>query len=78
MRLKRPDAIEMIKGLQLFSAVRDKAELLLDFDRHFIQQSKRAKGVSEENLEVSITTRDLASGPAVQLLVQSTDAIPVL
>jgi hypothetical protein len=57
----------MIRNLSLFNAIKDKAELLMDFDQNYIHQQKGDL----------LTPRDFVSGLAVQLLVHSTDAIPV-
>lgn len=63
LRLRRPDVIKLIQENQLYTAIQDKAILLLEFDQH----------TNGPNVQ----PRDLVDAPAVQMLVQAVDAIPV-
>ncbi|OBZ81420.1 Vacuolar protein sorting-associated protein 41 [Choanephora cucurbitarum] len=63
LRLRRPNAFELIQEYNMFDAVKDKAILLMEFDQYLLQK--------EENK----STRP-SQMPAVQLLVKNTDAIP--
>lgn len=63
LRLRRPNAFELIQEYNMFDAVKDKAVLLMEFDQHLIEM---------EGSQTKPTKM-----PAVQLLVKNTDAIPV-
>lgn len=63
LRLRRPNAFELIQEYNMFDAVKDKAVLLMEFDQHLIEK---------EESQTKPTKM-----PAVQLLVKNTDAIPV-
>ena len=64
LRLRRPNAFELIQEYNMFDAVKDKAVLLMEFDQYLLQK--------EENKATKPSQM-----PAVQLLVKNTDAIPV-
>lgn len=64
LRLRHPDAFDLIQEYNMFDAVKDKAMLLMEFDQHLLSK--------EENKSTKPTQM-----PAVQLLVKNTDAIPV-
>ncbi|KAI8972362.1 hypothetical protein BDB01DRAFT_884491 [Pilobolus umbonatus] len=60
LRLRRPNAFELIQEYNMFDAVKDKVVLLMEFDQHLLEN---------ENEKAS-------KMPAVQLLVKNTEAIP--
>ncbi|RCH84632.1 Vacuolar protein sorting-associated protein 41, partial [Rhizopus stolonifer] len=63
LRLRRPNAFELIQEYNMFDAVKDKAVLLMEFDQHLLEKEEN-KATKPSNM------------PAVQLLVKNTDAIP--
>lgn len=63
LRLRRPNAFELIQEYNMFDAVKDKAVLLMEFDQHLLEKEENKNKPSKM--------------PAVQLLVKNTDAIPV-
>jgi hypothetical protein len=67
LRLRRPNAFELIQEYNMFDAVKDKAVLLMEFDQHLLEK---------EGDEAKKSTKSTKM-PAVQLLVKNTDAIPV-
>lgn len=64
LRLRRPNAFELIQEYNMFDAVKDKAVLLMEFDQHLLEKEGE-------------TNSKPTKMPAVQLLVKNTDAIPV-
>lgn len=68
---------ELIREHDLFSAVRDKAILLMEFDQYLYE--KNIKELKEAGQVPSTLNPEdeLTKGPAVQLMVQHTDEIPV-
>ncbi|KAI8987337.1 hypothetical protein BDF20DRAFT_814816 [Mycotypha africana] len=62
LRLRRPNAFELIQEYNMFDAVKDKAVLLLEFDQYLAGKEGNKQQLSKM--------------PAVQLLVKNTDAIP--
>lgn len=64
LRLRRPNAFQLIQEYNMFDAVKDKAVLLLEFDQHLLRSAEN------ENKKPS-------QMPAVQMLVKNTDAIQV-
>lgn len=64
LRLRRPNAFELIQEYNMFDAVKDKAVLLMEFDQHLLEKEGETKSKPSKM-------------PAVQLLVKNTDAIPV-
>ncbi|CEP10790.1 hypothetical protein [Parasitella parasitica] len=62
LRLRRPNAFELIQEYNMFDAVKDKAVLLMEFDQHLLEKEEAKSNPSKM--------------PAVQLLVKNTDAIP--
>ncbi|GAA5814860.1 hypothetical protein MFLAVUS_008363 [Mucor flavus] len=62
LRLRRPNAFELIQEYNMFDAVKDKAVLLMEFDQHLLEKEE--------------TNTKPSKMPAVQLLVKNTDAIP--
>lgn len=91
LRLKKPNVFLLIREYGLFSAVQEKALLLMEFDQYLYDLRKkerdeaRAKAIKDtavhapkrdETLEPTVE-EELSKGPAVQLLVEHTDEIPV-
>ncbi|KAI7904801.1 uncharacterized protein BX663DRAFT_503574 [Cokeromyces recurvatus] len=68
LRLRRPNAFELIQEYSMFDAVKDKALLLMEFDQYLLEKEKK-----EQNEPI---TQKPTKMPAVQLLVKNTDAIP--
>ncbi|KAI9486141.1 MAG: hypothetical protein EXX96DRAFT_471553 [Benjaminiella poitrasii] len=67
LRLRRPNAFELIQEYNMFDAVKDKAVLLLEFDQYLLEKGKSS---------TTTTAQKQTKMPAVQLLVKNTDAIP--
>ncbi|KAI9281912.1 hypothetical protein BY458DRAFT_468772 [Sporodiniella umbellata] len=63
LRLRRPNAFQLIEEYNMFDAVKDKALLMMELDQDLLKK--------EEDSEMTPTKM-----PAVQLLVKNTDAIP--
>ncbi|ORZ22629.1 hypothetical protein BCR42DRAFT_172424 [Absidia repens] len=63
LRLRRPNAFELIQEYNMFDAVKDKAVLLMEFDQHLIKKDNDQQ------------TKKLSAMPAVQLLVKNTEAM---
>ncbi|CAO3594593.1 unnamed protein product [Absidia cylindrospora] len=63
LRLRRPNAFELIQEYNMFDAVKDKAVLLMEFDQHLIKKDHDQQ------------TKKLSAMPAVQLLVKNTEAM---
>ncbi|KAI8332834.1 hypothetical protein BC941DRAFT_462763 [Chlamydoabsidia padenii] len=63
LRLRRPNAFELIQEYNMFDAVKDKAVLLMEFDQHLIKKQEAEKATK------------LSTMPAVQLLVKNTEAM---
>ncbi|KAF7728592.1 Vacuolar protein sorting-associated protein 41 [Apophysomyces ossiformis] len=72
LRLRRPNAFELIQEYNMFDAVKDKAYLLMEFDEYLIAKEQSRK---HDNAEESGPPKKATQMPAVQLLVQNTDAI---
>ncbi|CAG8470961.1 7415_t:CDS:10 [Dentiscutata heterogama] len=68
LRLRRPNVFDLIRKFNLFSAVQDKVVLLMDFDLSEIQKEK-----DEQNR----TPVNIKNMPAVQLLIENTDSVPI-
>ncbi|KAL1923384.1 uncharacterized protein VTP21DRAFT_8364 [Calcarisporiella thermophila] len=73
LRLRRPQSFDLIRKYNMYPAIRDKAMLLMDFDAYVFEaeESPNEDGVTDERPK-----RREIDMPAVQLLVQNTDAIP--
>ncbi|CEG73009.1 hypothetical protein RMATCC62417_08475 [Rhizopus microsporus] len=61
LRLRRPNAFQLIQEYNMFDAVKDKAVLLMEFDQYLLEKEPETQPIKM---------------PAVQLLVKNTDAIP--
>ncbi|KAI8139914.1 hypothetical protein BJV82DRAFT_625472 [Fennellomyces sp. T-0311] len=72
LRLRRPNAFELIQEYNMFDAVKDKAVLLMEFDQHLLEseEKKRQEGGSPKSI------KKRTQMPAVQMLVKNTEAIP--
>ncbi|CAG8681179.1 15096_t:CDS:10 [Gigaspora margarita] len=68
LRLRRPNAFDLIRKYNLFSAVQDKVILLMDFDQHFMSETQKA------NEKKKVEAKNM---PAVQLLIENTDSVPI-
>ncbi|KAF9570876.1 Vacuolar protein sorting-associated protein 41 [Mortierella alpina] len=105
LRLRRPNVFDLIREHDLFSAVRDKAILLMEFDQYLydkkMKERAEARALEEKDAQESknsnLTSKgtsaaadsdiapapeptaedELIKGPAVQLMVQHTDEIPI-
>ncbi|OZJ04120.1 hypothetical protein BZG36_02827 [Bifiguratus adelaidae] len=78
--LHKPNAFDLIARYNLFSEVKDKVMLLMDFDQELMRREEEAWAKSEngpaerERLREEVGNR-ASDMPAVQMLVQHTDAI---
>ncbi|KAG1220949.1 hypothetical protein G6F35_006336 [Rhizopus arrhizus] len=63
LRLRRPNAFQLIQEYNLFDTVKDKAILMMELDQHLLEKEQDP-------------TLHPIKMPAVQLLVKNTDAIP--
>ncbi|KAF9282310.1 Vacuolar protein sorting-associated protein 41 [Mortierella alpina] len=105
LRLRRPNVFDLIREHDLFSAVRDKAILLMEFDQYLYDKkmkeraearaleekdAKESKNSKRDSKDASAATGsdpapapeptaedELIKGPAVQLMVQHTEEIPI-
>ncbi|KAI8596985.1 hypothetical protein EDD21DRAFT_230782 [Dissophora ornata] len=90
LRLRKPNVFDLIREHDLFSAVRDKAVLLMEFDQYLYDQKKKERdearaeaakktgGVSSTEAAPEPTPEEeLVKGPAIQMMVQHTYDIPV-
>ncbi|KAF9186758.1 Vacuolar protein sorting-associated protein 41 [Haplosporangium sp. Z 767] len=90
LRLRRPNVFDLIREHDLFSAVRDKAVLLMDFDQYLYDKTMKEKAdaqalesekpkdvTTEEQTPQPSAEEELTKGPAVQLMVQHTEEIPI-
>ncbi|KAG0255570.1 Vacuolar protein sorting-associated protein 41 [Mortierella polycephala] len=90
LRLRRPNVFDLIREHDLFSAVRDKAVLLMDFDQYLYDKTMKEKADAQalesektkdattmEQTPQPTAEEELTKGPAVQLMVQHTDEIPI-
>ncbi|KAI8073983.1 hypothetical protein BC940DRAFT_363920 [Gongronella butleri] len=68
LRLRRPNAFDLIQEYDMFDAVKDKAVLLMEFDQHLLAKAKK-----EDPAHVAKP----AAMPAVQMLVKNTEAMPI-
>ncbi|KAI8371458.1 uncharacterized protein BYT42DRAFT_594997 [Radiomyces spectabilis] len=71
LRLRRPDAFELIQEYNMFDAVKDKAVLLMEFDQHLLEKERKETSATDQTDH----PKPAAQMPAVQLLVKNTDAI---
>ncbi|CAG8436458.1 3839_t:CDS:10 [Diversispora eburnea] len=83
----RPNVFDLIRNYNLFSAVQDKVVLLMDFDQYLISEKKNQLETEAENKEQdsskkiepvrkSKSKKDIEM-PAVQLLVENVESIPI-
>ncbi|KAG0246211.1 hypothetical protein B0O80DRAFT_409983 [Mortierella sp. GBAus27b] len=91
LRLKKPDVFLLIREYGLFQAVRGKALLLMEFDQYLYDLGKNERdearanarkeaarsGSHQDNIRELTPEEELVRGPAVQLLVEHTDEIPI-
>lgn len=68
---------ELIREHDLFSAVRDKAILLMEFDQYLYEKNTKELEEAGQPPSTLKPEDELTKGPAVQLMVQHTDEIPV-
>lgn len=68
---------ELIREHDLFSAVRDKAILLMEFDQYLYEKNTKECKEAGEAPSTLTPEDELTKGPAVQLMVQHTEEIPV-
>lgn len=68
---------ELIREHDLFSAVRDKAILLMEFDQYLYEKNTKERMEAGQPPSTLKPEDELTKGPAVQLMVQHTDEIPV-
>ncbi|KAH7343609.1 vacuolar assembling protein VPS41 [Rhizoctonia solani] len=72
LRLRRPNVFDLIREHNLFTALRDDALLLVEFDQE-LEEKRRAQG-SGEGVDF---TEPAVPRTAIQLLVENTHAIPI-
>lgn len=77
LRLRRPNVFELIREHDLFSAVRDKAILLMEFDQYLYEKNTKERKEAGQPPSTLKSEDELTQGPAVQLMVQHTEEIPV-
>ncbi|KAF9428093.1 Vacuolar protein sorting-associated protein 41 [Podila epigama] len=85
LRLRRPNVFELIRDHDLYSAVKDKAVLLMEFDQYIYDQKvkeqleakKSGKEPADENEPKMTPEEELTQGPAVQMMVEHTEEIPI-
>ncbi|KAG9300436.1 hypothetical protein G9A89_010061 [Geosiphon pyriformis] len=84
LRLRRPNVFDLIREYNLFSSVQDKVVLLMEFDQHLLSLEEKKQDDAPENSQESnensakspVITKP-SEGPAVQLLVQNTESVPI-
>ncbi|KDN51156.1 hypothetical protein RSAG8_00785, partial [Rhizoctonia solani AG-8 WAC10335] len=72
LRLRRPNVFDLIREHNLFTALRDDALLLVEFDQE-LEEKRRVQG-DGEGVDF---TKPPVPGTAIQLLVENTHAIPI-
>ncbi|CAG8508593.1 12818_t:CDS:10 [Ambispora leptoticha] len=85
LRLRRPNVFDLIRDYGLFSSIEDKIVLLMEFDQHLLSletkesiENKDDLGEPTEKPSPKLTPiRKPSEGPAVQLLVQNTESVPI-
>ena len=84
LRLRRPNVFDLIREHSLFSAVRDKVLLLMEFDQHLFAEATKAQDeeIAKSNQEpnkpsAKIRRKKPTDMPAVKLLVENTEHIKV-
>ncbi|KAI7847520.1 hypothetical protein BDC45DRAFT_525781 [Circinella umbellata] len=80
LRLRRPNAFELIQEYNMFDAVKDKAVLLMEFDQHLFEnereEAENGVGNGVGNKGSPKYLKKPTQMPAVQMLVKNTEAIP--
>ncbi|CAG8496376.1 2649_t:CDS:10 [Scutellospora calospora] len=77
LRLRRPNVFDLIREYNLFSAVQDKVILLMDFDQHLISEAQGEDEAKDEQIHTHAPPAKAKNMPAVQLLVENTDSVPI-
>ncbi|KAF9386684.1 Vacuolar protein sorting-associated protein 41, partial [Podila verticillata] len=84
LRLRRPNVFDLIRSHNLYSTVRDKAVLLMEFDQYLydqkfkeIEEAKKDKRTTEPEEHEKTAEEELAQGPAVQMMIEHTEEIPI-
>ncbi|CAG8773162.1 2961_t:CDS:2, partial [Racocetra persica] len=78
LRLRRPGVFELIRTYNLFSAVQDKVILLLDFDQHLMSEAQKENETKDKpNYMLGVSQVKAKNMPAVQLLIENTDSVPI-
>ncbi|KAF9307478.1 Vacuolar protein sorting-associated protein 41 [Mortierella antarctica] len=85
LRLRRPNVFDLIRDHNLYSTVKDKAVLLMEFDQYLYDQkikereeAKKGKYTTEPSGEYEKTAEEeLTQGPAVQMMIEHTEEIPI-
>ncbi|CAE6469171.1 unnamed protein product [Rhizoctonia solani] len=72
LRLRRPNVFDLIREHNLFTALRDDALLLVEFDQE-LEEKRRSQG-DGEGVDF---TKPAVPRTAIQLLVENTHAIPI-
>jgi len=68
---------ELIREHDLFSAVRDKAILIMEFDQYLYEKNTKEPEEAGQAPSTLKPEDELTKGLAVQLMVQHTEEIPV-
>ncbi|CAO3637448.1 unnamed protein product [Cunninghamella blakesleeana] len=71
LRLRRPNAFEIIQEYNMFDAVKDKAVLLMEFDQHLLEKEEQKTDPATKKT----STKKATDMPAVQLLVKNHEAM---
>ncbi|KAF8929973.1 Vacuolar protein sorting-associated protein 41 [Haplosporangium bisporale] len=84
LRLRRPNVFELIRNHNLYSTVKDKAVLLMEFDQYLydqkfkeIEEAKKGKRTTEPEKHEKTAEEELTQGPAVQMMIEHTEEIPI-
>ncbi|CAG8500991.1 4625_t:CDS:10 [Ambispora gerdemannii] len=84
LRLRRPNVFDLIREYNLFSSIEDKIVLLMEFDQHLLSlEAKKSEEnedlyeLTEKNSPKLTPIKKPSEGPAVQLLVQNTESVPI-
>ncbi|CAG8660098.1 10427_t:CDS:10, partial [Acaulospora colombiana] len=84
LRLRRPNVFDLIREYNLFSAVQDKVVLLMDFDQHLMSEAEKEKEEKDKGQDLTKSNdarisriRKATEMPAVQLLIENTDSVPI-
>ncbi|KAG0031903.1 Vacuolar protein sorting-associated protein 41 [Podila clonocystis] len=85
LRLRRRNVFDLIRDHNLYSTVKDKAVLLMEFDQYLYDQkikeredAMKGKHATEPPGEYETTAEEeLTQGPAVQMMIEHTEEIPI-